>query len=197
MLRTGARLLCTGVCMLIAFSSQAAPAEWGTAQLMQDLARRQANGGRAHFVETKYIALLDKPVVSSGELAFVPPDRLEKRTLLPKPELLTIDDDRLEIERRGKRYSMRLAERPEAIAFADSIRGALTGDQKKLEASYTLDVSGTRGNWGLRLVPSEARLAALVERIDIKGSDDLIHTIEYTLPDGDRTVMRIEPIEAE
>lgn len=180
--------------MLLALSVQAAPSEWGTAQLMQDLARRQANGGRARFVETKYIALLDRPVVSRGELAFVPPDRLEKRTLLPKPESLTIDNDRLEIERRGKRYSMRLADRPEAIAFADSIRGALTGDQHKLEASYKLDVSGTRDNWGLRLVPSEARLAALVQRIDIKGSDDLIRSIEYTMPDGDRTVMNIEPI---
>lgn len=171
--------------------------DWGTMQLLQSLAQRQAGGGRARFVETKYIALLDKPQVSRGELAFIPPDRLEKRTLEPKPETFIIEKDRVELERRGKRYSMRLADRPEAIAFADSIRGALTGDRQRLEASYTLALSGARDNWDLRLTPTDAQLAKLVSRIDIKGSADRIQTIEYAMADGDRTVMSIEPIEAE
>ena len=172
-------------------------ADWNATQLLQSLAQRQAGGGRARFVETKYIALLDKPQVTRGELAFIPPDRLEKRTLEPRPETFVIDKDRIELERRGKRYSMRLADRPEAIAFADSIRGALSGNQRMLEASYTLALSGTRGEWDLRLVPTDAQLARLINRIDIKGSADRIDVIEYEMADGDRTVMNIEPLDPE
>lgn len=172
-------------------------AEWNAAQLLQSLAQRQGDGGRARFVETKYIALLDKPQVSRGELAFVPPDRLEKRTLEPRPETFTIDKDSIELERRGKRYSMRLADRPEAIAFADSIRGVLMGDQRRLEASYTLALSGARDNWDLRLTPTDAQLLKLISRIDIKGSVDQIRSIEYEMTDGDRTVMSIEPLDPE
>lgn len=51
---------------------------------MTELARNQ--GGRAHFTERKYIALLDKPVVSSGEMRYTAPDYLEKRTLTPRLE---------------------------------------------------------------------------------------------------------------
>jgi hypothetical protein len=41
-------------------------------------------GGKARFVETKYIALLDKPLMASGEMTFTTPDRLEKRHLTPR-----------------------------------------------------------------------------------------------------------------
>jgi hypothetical protein len=177
---------------MFAFSVSAA---WDITQLMQDMAQRK--GGHARFVEKKYIAILDKPVVSSGELAFIAPDRLEKRTLLPKPELLTLDKDRLEIERGGKKYSLRLSQQPEAIAFADSIRGTLTGNQQMLEASYALQLSGTPESWSLRLLPSDPRIAALVSHIDVKGSHHRVIAIEYQLADGDRTVMSIEPIESE
>ncbi|MFY9329518.1 MAG: LolA-related protein [Georgfuchsia sp.] len=172
-----------------------ASATWDVTQLMQDMA--QQKGGRVRFVEKKYIAILDKPVVSSGELAFIAPDRLEKRTLLPKPELFTLDKDHLEIERGGKKYSLRLSNQPEAVAFADSIRGTLNGNQQLLEANYTLQLSGTPEAWSLRLLPFDPKIAALVSHIDIKGNHNRIITIEYQLADGDRTVMSIEPIETE
>lgn len=172
-----------------------ASAGWDINQLMQDLAQKKS--GRARFVEKKYIALLDKPVISSGELAFIAPDRLEKRTLLPKPELMTLDKDTLQIEHAGKKYTLRLASQPEAIAFADSIRGTLAGNRQLLEASYALNLSGSPESWSLRLLPSDTRIAALLSRIDIRGSRNRVLSVEYLLADGDRTVMSIEPLEGE
>ncbi|MEP6971134.1 MAG: outer membrane lipoprotein carrier protein LolA, partial [Betaproteobacteria bacterium] len=78
--------LCTGV-----------QAAFDVDQLMADLA--QHPGGRARFVEKRYLALLDKPVVASGEMVYTPPDRLERRTLLPKPETLVLDKNTLIMER--------------------------------------------------------------------------------------------------
>lgn len=182
-----AALLC-----LLCFATTAAAA-WDINQLMHDLAQRKS--GKAHFVEKKYISLLDRPVVSSGELSFSAPDHLEKRTLQPKPELITLDKDTLYVEHAGKQFSLRLSSQPEAVAFVDSIRGTLTGNRKVLEASYALILTGTQENWSLRLLPSDTDIAALLTRIDIRGTRDRVTSVEYLLTDGDRTVMRITPLE--
>ena len=81
--------------------SPSAFAAWDLQQLMDSLAQHKS--GRATFVETKRIAMLDKPVESLGELVFVAPDRLEKRTLKPKPESMIVDGDALTLERGGRR----------------------------------------------------------------------------------------------
>lgn len=171
-----------------------ASAAWNLDQLMQDLARNK--GGKARFVEKKYIALLDKPVQSSGELAYVAPDRLEKRTLLPKPEFMVLDRDVLSIERGKQKFTLRLAEQPEALAFVDSIRGTLAGDRRALERSYALFVAGSEEKWTLSLLPSDSRIAALVTRITIGGSRGRVQTVEYLQADGDRAVMTIEVLES-
>ena len=53
--------------------------------------------GAATFTETKTISILDQPIESSGELLFIAPARLEKRTLKPKPETMVLDGDTLTI----------------------------------------------------------------------------------------------------
>jgi hypothetical protein len=171
-----------------------ASAAWDINQLMNDLA--QKTSGRAKFVEKQYLAVLDKPLISSGELSYSAPNRLEKRTLQPKQELITLDNDMLYVERGGKKYSLRLSSRPEAVAFVDSIRGTLNGNRKLLEASYALMLTGNQANWTLRLLPSDTDIAALLSRIDIHGVRDRVTSVEYQLADGDRTVLSITPIEA-
>ena len=183
-----AALLC-----LLSFATTAAAA-WDINQLMNDLA--QKTGGRAKFVEKQYLAVLDKPLVSSGEMLYTAPHRLEKRTVSPKAELITLDNDMLYVERGGKKFSLRLSSRPEAVAFVDSIRGTLTGNRKLLEASYSLFLSGNPANWSLRLLPSDTDIAAILRSIDIRGAHDRVLSVEYQLADGDRTVMTFTPIEA-
>jgi outer membrane lipoprotein-sorting protein len=80
------------------------------AQLMQGLA--QARSGHAVFTEKKFIAMLDKPVESSGELFYRAPDRLEKRTLKPKPESMILDGDTIVIERGRQKHTLQLQDYP-------------------------------------------------------------------------------------
>ena len=69
-----------------------------SSDLMRMLAQRGPESAR--FVEKKYLAVLDnKPVESSGELRYVPPNRIEKRTLKPKPDSLVVDGDKAIVER--------------------------------------------------------------------------------------------------
>lgn len=195
--RRSTRLSILFAALLLALSSALATpalADWDLATLMQDLARHP--GGRVRFVEKKYIALLDRPVVSSGEMTYTAPDRLEKRTLQPKPELLLLDRETLTVERGKQKFVLRLADQPEALVFVDSIRGTLSGNRAALERGYALHLSGTRERWSLSLLPNDQRIAALVSRITVGGSRDRVDRIEYLQADGDRAVMSIEPIEA-
>lgn len=172
----------------------AAPAvhagDWPVAQLMQLLAQNKA--GKANFVEKKYIAMLDQPVVSTGDLSFVAPDKLEKRTLTPKPETLTLDGDTLTIERPGRNpMTVSLSEHPEVAAFIESIRGTLAGDLTALQNFYTLSLVGSADQWQLTLKPKQDKLASLFDRIVIRGVQADIRTIGLEQRDGDHSEMVI------
>ena len=184
------RLLC---CLFLLAMALPASAAFDVGQLMTDLAKNK--GGKAKFTEKKYISLLDKPVVSSGEMSYTAPDRLEKRTLVPKVETLLLDKDMLSIEREKQKLSINLANQPEALAFVDSIRGTLSGNRAALEKNYAMHLSGSQDKWVLTLLPSDQKIATLVLRITVSGSKGLVRSIEYLQADGDRSVLNMEPIE--
>ena len=181
-------------CLFLLALALPASAAFDVGQLMTDLAKNK--GGKAKFTEKKYISLLDKPVVSSGEMSYTAPDRLEKRTLVPKVETLLLDKDILSIEREKQKLSINLANQPEALAFVDSIRGTLSGNRAALEKNYALHLSGSSDKWVLTLLPSDQKIATLVLRITVSGSKGLVRSIEYLQADGDRSVLNMEPIEA-
>lgn len=170
-----------------------AMAVFDVGQLMADLASNK--GGKARFTETRYLAVLDKPVISTGELSYQAPDQLEKRTISPRLEILQLNGDILNLERNQKKLSIQLSRHPEALAFVDSIRGTLSGNRVALERNYAIRISGTPNKWTLTLLPNDQLIATVVLRITIAGSKQQIHTIEYLQADGDRSIMSIEHME--
>lgn len=176
---------------LLAIPSGAAlAADFDLGQLMQTLA--QNRGNRAVFVEKKYLAVLDKPVESSGELLYVAPGRLEKRTLKPRPESVVLDGGILTVERGKQRHQLVLQDYPEVSAFVESIRGTLAGDRKALERVYGLHLEGSPERWTLYLLPNDPKMAALVSRIRIAGTRGEVRSVEILQADGDRSVMSID-----
>lgn len=169
-------------------------ADWNINQLMRDLA--QAHPDHASFVEKKSIAILDKAVESSGELFYSAPDHLEKRTLKPKPESMIVNSGDLLIERGHKKYHLKLQDYPELAAFINSIRGTLAGDLKALEHDYRLSLDGTAERWTLQLLPLDAKMQAVLQRIHIAGVRDQVRSIEITQTDGDSSLMTIEKLGA-
>ena len=188
--RCGRALATLTLGLVLAALSPAALAAWDLQQLMDTLAQNKS--GRTTFVEKKYIAMLDKPVESSGELLYTAPDGLEKRTLKPKAESMIIKGGELFIERGQQKHRLQLQAYPELAAFIDSIRGTLAGDRKALERSYRLSLEGTAERWTLRLLPLNEKMAAVIQRISITGSRDQVSSIEISQADGDSSLMTIE-----
>jgi hypothetical protein len=187
-LRVMRQVLVALALMLVPVISHAA--EWDIDQLMRGLA--QTRSDQASFVEKKSIAMLDKPVESSGELFYTAPDHLEKRTIKPKPESMTVDAGTLVIERGRQKHRLQLQDYPELAAFIDSIRGTLAGDRKALERNYRLSLDGTVEHWTLQLLPVDEKMQAVVKRIRIAGVRDAVRSIEITQADGDSSLMLIE-----
>lgn len=165
-------------------------ADWDIAALMELLSRNPP--GRATFNETRHLALLDRPLESSGELRFSPPRRLEKTTLAPGTETLVADGDVLTLERLGKRNTLSLRDHPEVAVFIDSVRGTLAGDRATLEKAFALSLDGETKRWTLVMRPLVPAVAKLVARIEVSGSYADIHRIEIHQPDGDYSLMTIE-----
>ena len=160
-------------------------------RLMSTLAQRKH--GHVAFVEKKYIALLDRPVESSGELLYEAPDRLEKRTLKPKPESLVLQGGIVSAQRGRHHYELDLGQYPQVVPFIESIRATLAGDRAALERVFKVDFGGTFDHWTLGLTPLDPKLASTVNEIHIDGEQDLIHTVEIRESDGDRSLLTIGP----
>jgi outer membrane lipoprotein-sorting protein len=180
--------------LLVCPAGFAASPDWTVDRLMQSLSRQTS--GQATFVERKYLAILDQPVESSGELRFRAPDRLEKITLKPKPESLVLEGNTVTVNRGKKQYVVQLSDYREVAAFVDSIRATLVGDRATLERTYALHLAGNPDNWTLTLLPRDPRMAELVLRIDIKGNRGQLREIEIRQADGDRSVMEIAAVGA-
>jgi outer membrane lipoprotein-sorting protein len=180
--------------LLLGLLAAPAQAAWDVAQLMQALAQNKS--GRASFVEKKYIAMLDQPVESSGELLYTAPDRLEKRTFKPKAESMLIENGTLTVERGKRRMVLRLQDYPELVAFTESIRGTLAGDLAALRRVYNLDLEGGEDRWTLILRPVETKMLDVVQRIRIGGSRAEVKSVEIQQTDKDRSVMLITPLAA-
>jgi hypothetical protein len=156
---------------------------------MDALAQRQH--GHVTFVEHKFLAVLDRPLESSGELVYEAPDRLEKRTLKPKLETLVVERGVVTAQRGRHRYVLDLREYPQVVPLIESIRATLAGDRTSLERVFRLTFDGSVDHWALLLVPLDARVAGTVKQIRIEGTMDNIHSVEIMEADGDRSVLTI------
>jgi outer membrane lipoprotein carrier protein LolA len=157
--------------------------------VMRLLAQRRH--GRVEFVEQHFLAVLRRPIESSGEMLYEAPDHLEKRTLLPHPENLVLDGGALTVERGGHRRVLDLHRYPQIQPFVESIRATLAGDRGALERVYRLEFAGSLPRWSLTLEPLDRELARVVQQVRIDGSKDELLRIEIRQPDGDRSLMTL------
>jgi Outer membrane lipoprotein carrier protein LolA-like len=174
-----------------AASAHAASAQADLDGLMSLLAQRKH--GHVTFVEEHFLAVLDRPLESSGELLYDAPDRLEKRTLHPKPETLVLEHGVITAHRGHRTYVLALRDYPQIVPLIDSIRATLAGDRASLERIFKVTLDGSLEHWTLLLLPSDATVAQTIKQIRIEGARDAIHSVEIQQADGDRSLLTIGP----
>jgi len=188
--RAGARRALAAV-LAMAVWVPASAAEFSLQQLMQNLGRVRSSEGR--FTERKYLSILETPLESSGTLAYRAPGTLEKRTLTPEQETLSLDNSELVLESatRGWRKSFSLREHPVIWAFVESVRSTLAGDLPTLQRFYKVELEGRESGWRMTLRPRDPAMQAVIDEIRISGSGTWISRIETLEAGGNRTVMNV------
>jgi len=152
--------------------------------------RRHAS---AEFIEQQFLAILDHPIESSGELRYDAPDRLEKRTLKPHVETLVLAGGVLTVERAHGRRVVDLHAYPQLQPFVESIRATLAGDRGSLERLFHLQFAGSLARWTMTLVPLDSTVKRAVAQVRIDGVRDQLLKVEIRQPDGDRSLMTLRP----
>jgi hypothetical protein len=158
-------------------------------ELMRLLAMRRH--GQVDFVEQHFLGVLKRPVESFGVMTYDAPRRLEKRTVEPRPERLALDGDELTVERKGRTHVLELAAYPALLPFIESLRATLAGDLPALERAFNVDLTGNLERWTLTLTPRDPKVSAVVSRVRIDGSRDVLSKVEILEANGDRSLMTL------
>ena len=147
------------------------------------------------FTEEKHISALDRPLVVAGELSYRRPGYLEKLTLQPRFERLTIDGDTLTlVDGGGATSRIDLGDQPELRGLTDALRATLAGDLPLLQRSFRVTLAGSLPGWQLTLVPISAAVARLVQDVRIDGIGIELTQISIAQANGNSSRMVIEPI---
>lgn len=180
-------LLSAFISMQCLNSAQAADIDMKS--LMQQFAASKHT--KAEFTERKYVRILDAPVESSGDLTFQAPDRLEKRTRLPRAETMLIEGSKVSIERGSFKRSMMLDEFVDMASLVKSLTATFRGDQEGIEKYFAWTLSGPANKWLLVLRPKSSKLFITLREIRFAGEGSYVHTVETTLTDGDWSLMTL------
>ncbi|MEO5733304.1 MAG: LolA-related protein [Rubrivivax sp.] len=156
----------------------------------------QHRNAEATFVEDRFVSGIDQPLRSSGTLVFTPPDRFTRTTLQPQREVMSVDGNRLLLERGGRTRRMALDALPEAGGLIDALRGVLSGELTGLQSSFDARVLGSATRWRLSLRPRAQRLGSALRQLDIEGEGPDVRTIEVLLSGGDRSLMTLRAVDA-
>jgi len=157
--------------------------------LMSELGARRH--GHVTFTEVEYLAVLDRPLESSGELLYEAPDRLEKRTLSPRPETLVLAHGTLSATRGKRTRTLDLAAYPQLAPLVEGLRATLAGDRAALERLFSVRLDQDLLRWTLALAPRDAASARLVREVRISGEQADVKTVEVLQADGDRSLLTI------
>jgi len=171
--------------LLVAFAAASDPLD----ALMHELAAHPS--GHVTFTEVQHLAVLDRPLESSGELLYQAPDRLEKRIEKPRPEILVLAHGVLTATRGKHTRTMELAAWPQVAPLLESLRATLTGDRPTLERIFSVELEGNAARWTLRLTPRDPEAARVLTRVIITGENASLKTVEVLQTDGDRSLLTI------
>jgi outer membrane lipoprotein-sorting protein len=149
---------------------------------------RAGSAMQADFQEERRLALMNKPVVETGTLSFLPPDKFRREV---KGGSLTVcDGDSLWLYYpqfgEAEHYTLS-ASRP----LRESITAMTSGfGLQDLAKNYTVRITKNPEGYSMRLVPKASSLRKTVSEIGVDISNDLVaKRMEIVGADGDRTLV--------
>ena len=181
-------------------ASPAAPVPTGASSSAQALITGlgQPAPARTPFAEARFMQVLDRPLVVSGELAWLGGDKLQRHVEHPNDETATIADGEVTQQRAGKSpRHFSLSRAPQLQVLLDSFVALLSGDAGRLQQAFEIRQGGDpAAAWTLTLVPRDAKVAKTVASITIDGDGKTSRCMRMQEADGDLAIDMLGPLAA-
>jgi len=182
-----------------ASASEAAPAAATSSSASSLIAALgQPAPARTAFAEARFMRMLDRPLVVSGELAWLGGDQLQRRVDQPNQETATIADGEVTQQRTGKSpRHFSLTRAPQLQVLLDSFVALLSGDAGRLQQAFEIRYTGVAsGRWTLSLTPRDATVAKSIASITIDGDGKQSRCMRMQEADGDLAIDLLGPLAA-
>ena len=155
------------------------------AQIQAMLAKPEQLCGR--FEQTKRLAGMKKPLVSTGRFCVVAGKGVLWRTLKPFPNTLRLKRDEI-VHLQGERVAMRLdtSQEPTVRMINGVLFSLLAGDLGQLESLFEVDGAVQGGGWKVALKARSPALARAIGAISLEGGA-YVRTIHMNEASGDKT----------
>jgi hypothetical protein len=152
-----------------------------------------------YFVQEKKLAMLDKPLVTEGELLLDDNPHDKNHTVtwdIQKPYalryVLTRDTIR-EIDAQGER-TLQVGQNPIAAALTQAMAATFSGQWKDTDALASITAAGTPTDWQLQIHPLAAELQPLIKTISVTGNEGIISSIVIAESNGDSTTIHLKTL---
>lgn len=159
---------------------------------------------RADFVQTKQMAALKRPLVTSGRLVYS--RRHGVLWLIEQPYRIgyVFGDERIvEIAADGTRRERGLRDVPGLAQVSRVFRAMLGANTTALREVFEVSVQGDAAKWEIELKPRQAQIAQFLSGLKLSGGR-FVDSIAIEESGGDRTQLRLRntqgastPVEAE
>lgn len=182
--------------MVLAFISSSAMGEpIDLDYLKQKLADKHALS--ADFQQTRYLALLSKPLRSSGLFVYHETSGICWDITSPYPVKIIITDEALvQKDASMGEQAYALNQNPLFETISGLFSAVFQGDFSTVEKYFEMSLTGERDSWSIHLKPENTLIQKVYSSIDIQGSD-WIQKVTLFDPKGDRTEIQFQSPEVD
>lgn len=133
------------------------------------------------FREERHNPMLKEPMVLTGTLEYLERGTLRKKVETPFMESYLVEPGQISVERESGTEIIRGNRGKFISGFLGGIESVLAGDAATLEASFQVNLDGTRDSWTLVLTPRSKRLAKHLQNLEVTGGCDTVEHIRVQL----------------
>lgn len=180
----------SGVATASATHSARASDSPASAALVAQIAARlgQAKGIRTDFTQTRTLAAMKQPLVSTGSLVFFRDAGALWRIDTPyRATWIMRDSGMVEIDAEGHRVAGKGSQGARGAAeVSKMMRAMFSGDLSALYSQFDVQAQGTTSRWTLQLTPSQPQIAQVIRGLTISGGE-FVQVLRIEFASGDAT----------
>jgi len=164
-------------------------------RVLEDLA--SVKQSTSEFTEIKEYGFLNEKIKLTGQLKYIAPETLIKKTIYPKAESFKVTGNELMIQQAdGTEHKLLLTNYPVIEVFIEAYRGVLSGNLRKLNNYYRLEYVATGTSWKIKLTPIDNDALEYIEIIIVEGVGSNINKVTTIESGGDKSVLTIKNTES-